>query len=356
MKILHYKVIEKITNIGVIILAEMIHHTNLRYVSDKEAGFTRRQKGNGFVYLDTKGSAIHDKSTREWIEAIVIPPAWQDVWISPYKNGHILATGRDAKGRKQYRYHPRWNKMTSEEKFGLLYKFGKALPHIREVTEAHLHEHSLSRQRVLATVVRLLEKTLIRIGNYEYAEANESYGLTTLRDNHAHIKGDKVTFEFVGKSGKEQIITLEDKRLARIVKRCRDIPGYDLFQYYDESGNHQTIGSADVNAYLEEITGEPFTAKVFRTWGGSVLAIKYLCEKCDDPPSDKICRDCVQHVSQLLGNTKSVCVKYYIHPLIMEAYTAGKLIPLCERFRASRSPSGLSPEERILMELISDKT
>ncbi len=333
----------------------MINNTNLRYVSDDAVGFTRRKKGSGFVYLDTKGNVIHDKSTREWIESIVIPPAWHEVWISPHKNGHILATGRDSKGRKQYRYHPRWNKMTSQEKFGLLYKFGKALPHIREVTETHLREHSLSRQRVLATIVRLLEKTLIRIGNSEYVEANDSYGLTTLQDNHAQIKGDKVTFEFVGKSGKEHEITLADKRLAKIVKQCRDIPGYDLFQYYDENGDHQTIGSADVNAYLEEISGEPFTAKVFRTWGGSVLAIKYLCEECDDEPSDKICRDCVKHVSELLGNTRSVCVKYYIHPLIMKAYSAGKLVPMYQHFRASRSPFGLSPEERTLMELINEK-
>src|SRR3954462_11254851 len=233
-----------------VILVDLINNTNLRYVSDHDAGITCKKKGSGFIYLDTKGNVIHDKATREWIEAIVIPPAWEEVWISPYKNGHILATGRDTKGRKQYRYHPRWNKMTSAEKFDQLYKFGKALPRIREVTEAHLREHNLSRQHVLATIVRLLEKTLIRIGNAEYAEANDSYGLTTLRDNHAHIKGDKVTFEFVGKSGKEHEITLADKRLARIVKQCRDIPGYDLFQYYDENGDHQSVGSTDVNAYL----------------------------------------------------------------------------------------------------------
>ena len=336
-------------------MAETIENTNLHYVSDNEVGFSRQKKGKGFVYLDTKGHVIQDKSTREWIESIVIPPAWQDVWISPQKNGHILATGRDEKGRKQYRYHPRWNKMTSEEKFGMLYKFGKALPHIREVTDSHMREHGLTRQRVLATVVRLLEKTLIRIGNTEYAEANDSYGLTTFHDNHAHIKGDKVTFEFVGKSGKEHEITLSDKRLAKIVKQCRDIPGYDLFQYYDENGERQSIGSADVNAYLEEITGEPFTAKVFRTWGGSVLAIRYLCEECDEEPSEKVCRECVKHVAQLLGNTKTVSEKYYIHPLILKVYTAGKLVPMYQHFRASRSPYGLSPEERVLMELIDEK-
>jgi len=336
-------------------VSDMILDAHLRHANINGAGYSRQKKGKGFVYLDTKGNVIHDKATREWIEAIVIPPAWEDVWISPYKNGHILATGRDNKGRKQYRYHPRWNKMTSEEKFGMLYKFGKALPYIRKMTESHLREHNLSRTRVLATIVRLLEKTLIRIGNAEYAEANESYGLTTLQDNMAHIKGDKVTFEFVGKSGKEHEITLADKRLAKIVKQCRDIPGYDLFQYYDESGEHQTIGSTDVNAYLMEITGEPFTAKVFRTWGGSVLAIKYLCEECVDEPSEKMCRECVKHVSSLLGNTKSVCVKYYIHPIIMEAYTQGKLVPMYQHYRASRSPFGLSPEERTLMELIKEK-
>ena len=330
-----------------------MNNTNLHHVSVDEPGYSRQKKGKGFVYLDTHGKVIRDKSTREWIEAIVIPPAWEEVWISPHKNGHILATGRDSKGRKQYRYHPRWNKMTSEEKFDLLYKFGKVLPHIREVTESHLRTHALSRTHVLATIVRLLETTLIRIGNSEYAEANESYGLTTLQDNHAHIKGDKVTFEFVGKSGKEHAITLSDKRLARIVKQCRDIPGYDLFQYYDENGDHQSIGSADVNGYLEDITGQPFTAKVFRTWGGSVLAIKYLCEECADESNEKMCRNCVRYVSKLLGNTKSVCVKYYIHPLIMEAYTAGQLVPIYQHFRANKSPFGLSRAERTLMELIS---
>jgi DNA topoisomerase-1 len=339
------------------ILADMdtLTTAHLRHAPIDKAGITRKRKGDRFIYYDPKGSLIQDKVTKDWIESLVIPPAWQEVWISPYKNSHILATGRDSKGRKQYRYHPRWNKMTSEEKFGMLYKFGKALPHIREATESHLKAHNLTRTRVLATIVRLLEKTLIRIGNAEYAEANESYGLTTLQDDHAQIKGDKVTFEFIGKSGKEHTITLADKRLARIVKQCRDIPGYDLFQYYDENGDHQTIGSADVNAYLEEITGEPFTAKVFRTWGGSALAIKYLCEECSDEPNEKMCKDCVKHVSQLLGNTKSVCVKYYIHPMIMEAYTAGKLVPMYQHYRASRSPYGLSPEERTLMELIAEK-
>lgn len=329
-----------------------LKQARLRYVSTDKPGLQRKKKGSGFTYLDTKGEVIQDKDTREWIEAIVIPPAWKEVWISPYKNGHILATGRDERGRKQYRYHPKWNQMSGEEKFGHLLKFGRALPHIREVTDQHLKERALSRQRVLATIVRLLETTLIRIGNYEYAMSNDSYGLTTLRDNHAEIKGDRVTFEFVGKSGKEHAIGLTDKRLARIVKQCRDIPGYDLFQYYDEKGDHHSIESADVNAYLKEITGEPFTAKVFRTWGGSAIAIKYLCESCTEEDSAKACRECVKYVAESLGNTKAVSIKYYIHPLIMEAYTEGRLISMYKRYRTGKSPYALLPEEKTLLELI----
>lgn len=329
-----------------------LKQARLRYVSTDKPGLTRKKKGSSFTYLNTKGEVIRDKETREWIEAIVIPPAWKEVWISPYKNGHILATGRDERGRKQYRYHPKWNQMSGEEKFGHLLKFGRALPHIREVTDEHLRERTLSRQRVLAAIVRLLETTLIRVGNYEYALTNDSYGLTTLRDKHAEIKGSRVAFEFVGKSGKEHMIELTDKRLASIVKQCRDIPGYDLFQYYDENGDHRSVGSADVNAYLEEVTGEPFTAKVFRTWGGSAKAIKYLCESCTEADSAKASRACVKHVAESLGNTQAVSIKYYIHPLIMKAHSEGRLVPTYKRYRAGKSPYALLPEEKTLLELI----
>lgn len=333
-----------------------LKQAHLRYVSTDKPGFSRKRKGSGFTYLDTKGEVIHDKETRDWIESIVIPPAWKEVWISPHKNGHILAVGRDERGRKQYRYHPRWNQMSGEQKFGQLLKFGHALPHIREVTEKHLRERTLSRNRVLAAVVRLLETTLIRVGNAEYAITNDSYGLTTLRDKHAEVKGDKVAFEFVGKSGKEHAIELTDKRLARIVKQCRDIPGYDLFQYYDADGSHHAVGSADVNAYLHEITGEPFTAKVFRTWGGSSTAIKYLCEMCSEEDSAKASRECIKHVAGSLGNTKAVSIKYYIHPLIMKAHAEGRLAPMYKRYRAGKSPYALLPEEKTLLELIESET
>lgn len=324
----------------------------LRYVSTEEEGYTRKKWGRGFTYRDPDGNTVTDDALRQWIESIAIPPAWTDVWISPYKNGHILATGRDDKNRKQYCYHPRWQEMQNETKFDRLAQFGKCLPMIRKVTDAHLRKHKLSRQRVLAGLVRLLESTLIRIGNTEYAKNNDSFGLTTLTDDHAEIEGNKIIFEFVGKSGQEHSIVLRDARLARIVKRCRDIPGYDLFQYYDDDGTRRTVGSGDVNAYLKQITGEDFTAKDFRTWGGSTLAIKYLCEQCRDQPSERATLDCVDHVANLLGNTTAVCRKYYIHPRIMEAYEDGRLQTIYEAAPQPESDYDLSPEETTLIRLV----
>lgn len=329
-----------------------LKQARLRYVSTDQPGLRRKKNGSGFTYFDADGNRIRDAETRAWIESIVIPPAWTEVWISPYKNGHILATGRDERGRKQYRYHPNWNKLSGQEKFSGLVTFGHALPRIREVTDRHLRERGLTRSRVLATVVRLLETTLIRVGNYEYALANDSYGLTTLRDKHAQVERDQITFEFVGKSGKAHLIALTDKRLARIIKQCRELPGYELFQYLDDKGERRSVGSADVNAYLEDITGQPFTAKIFRTWGGSTLAIKYLCETCDETDNAKACRDCVRHVAASLGNTQTVSLKYYIHPLILEAYNEGRLAAMFKRYRPTKSPYALMPEEKTLLELI----
>ena len=326
----------------------------LRHVSTEEPGYTRKPWGRGFTYQDADGETVRDQDLRAWMESIVIPPAWTDVWISPYKNGHILATGRDSEGRKQYRYHPKWQEIRNQKKFDRLLRFGECLPHLRQVTDADLRGHKLSRQRVLAGVVRLLENTLIRIGNTEYAQKNNTYGLTTLTDDHAEIDGEKVVFDFVGKSGKEHTIMLKDARLAPIVQRCQDIPGYDLFQYYDEAGDHRTVESSDVNEYLKKHTGETFTAKVFRTWGGSTLAIKYLCEHQDDDPGVDI-GGCFQHVADLLGNTTSVCRQYYVHPLVSQVYEAGQLCqPYNEYAQAEeeRSPYDLAPEEKTLMHLI----
>lgn len=326
---------------------------NLRYVDTDAPGYTRKKWGRGFTYQDKQGNTIRDKSLRRWIESIVIPPAWTEVWISPYRNGHILATGRDDRGRKQYRYHPDWREIREQKKFDRLHAFGEQLPTIREVTDEHLRQRKVSRERVLAAVVRLLESTLIRIGNEEYAQKNDSYGLTTLTDDHAEIEGGRIIFEFVGKSGKEHSVTLRDPRLARIVKRCQDIPGYELFQYYDEDGERRVVDSADVNAYLQDITGKPLTAKVFRTWGGSTMAIKYLCEQCEETIDDAAARECVTHVAAALGNTKAVSRKFYIHPLILDAYHDGRLIAIYRTFQdAPTAAHGLTPEERTLMRLI----
>jgi DNA topoisomerase-1 len=326
----------------------------LRYVSTTAPGYSRRRNGRGFTYLDSDGTTIRDPALRRWIEDIVIPPAWTDVWISPYRNGHILATGRDDKGRKQYRYHPDWQQARSQKKFDQLYAFGECLPRIRETTESHLRQRSLSRERVLAAIVRLLETTLIRIGNAEYAQANDSYGLTTLTDDHARINGSEIVFDFVGKSGKEHTVMLRDRRLARIVKRCQDLDGYHLFQYYDENNQQQAVGSADVNAYLHEISGQPFTAKHFRTWGGSVRAVEYLCAHCaDGGETAAAARDCIAHVAESLGNTKTVCRQYYIHPAILDAWADGSLPALYAACQADTEPgSALSAAERTLMRLI----
>ena len=328
---------------------------HLDYISTDTVGYKRKKWGRGFTYLDTKGKTINDLKLRQWIESIAIPPAWTDVWICPNKNGHILAMGRDDKGRKQYCYHPKWHEMRNQKKFDDLLDFGKNLPLIRANTDEHLRQHKVSRERVLATVVRLLETTLIRIGNDEYAKNNNSYGLTTLTDDHATINGNKIIFDFVGKSGQEHTIELRDRRLARIVQHCQDIPGYELFQYYDEEGINQTLSSGDINDYLYEITGKSFTAKVFRTWGGSVLAIKHLCEECHNLPPKTGIQVCVDHVAQALGNTKAVCRQYYIHPIILDAYSDGKLAKIYKsKQKKSSSKFDLSPEELTLMKLIAE--
>jgi DNA topoisomerase-1 len=268
------------------------------------------------------------------IKALAIPPAWTDVWICADPRGHLQATGRDARGRKQYRYHPRWRDVRDEVKYGRLIAFAGALPKIRARTQADLRKPGLPRQKVLATVVQLLEKTFIRVGNEEYAKQNGSVGLTTMRDQHAKVNGTSVRFEFRGKSGVQHAVDLRDKRLARIVKACRDLPGYELFQYVDGDGTREVIDSADVNEYLREITGEDFTAKDFRTWAGTVLAAAEL-SAADGASSPRQARrnivKAVEAVAERLGNTRAVCRKSYIHPAIFDAYLAGARIEGDER-------------------------
>jgi DNA topoisomerase-1 len=289
----------------------------------------RELRGGKFVYRDGKGRVIKNKKILARIQALVIPPAWTNVWICPHADGHVQATGRDARGRKQYRYHAQWNSARDDGKYGRMIEFATALPHIRKRVEADLKKTPLSRDHVLATVVRLLEKTLIRIGNEEYARANKSFGLTTLRDNHVQIKGSSLTFHFRAKSGVVQTIAIDDATLARFVKKCRELPGPMLFQYLDGEGQRQCLDSAAVNAYLREITGKPFTAKNFRTWSGTVLVAQALCEVPPATTEAAFKRNTVKAVDlarERLGNTRAVCRRSYVHPAVFEAYRAGVTI------------------------------
>lgn len=326
----------------------------MEYVSDAMPGFHRKRHGQGFSYLGRDGRPIRDPKLRAWIESIRIPPAWNDVWISPIRNGHLLATGRDSRGRKQYRYHPAWMARRNEEKFEQIAAFGRCLPAIRATTDAHLRRAGLPREKVLAAVIRLLEATYIRVGNREYARDNDTYGLTTLEDQHVEITGGTVHFEFVGKSGIEHSVSLHDRRLARIVKGCRDIAGYPLFQYYTDGGQPQAVGSADVNAYLREISGQDFTAKTFRTWGASIRLITLLAaqpEAASEAEAEQQIRDVVKRIAGELGNTVAVCRKYYMHPAILEAHRAHRLTTLIARRKADASPDALTPEEKALVTL-----
>ena len=305
----------------------------LRYVSDAMPGITRRRAGKAFSYRRPDGQLIRDRAELVRIRRLAIPPAWTRVWICRHANGHLQATGRDARGRKQYRYHPEWRAVRDAAKFDRMLAFGQALPRIRARIAEDQACRGLPRAKVLATVVRLLEVTLIRVGNQEYARDNGSYGLTTLRDRHVEFDGARVIFEYRGKGGKLHRISLRDRRLARIVRSCQELPGQHLFQYLDEDGERQPVDSADVNEYLQEITGEPFTAKDFRTWAGTVLASLALgeFESFDSQAAAKrnVTR-AIEQVAAQLGNTVAVCRKSYIHPEVIEAYLDGTLLELLQ--------------------------
>jgi len=330
----------------------------LRYVDDRRVPGIRRIGAKTRVrYVAPNGRTVGDKRELQRIRALVIPPAWKDVWICPDPLGHLQATGRDVRGRKQYRYHPRWREVRDEVKYGRLIAFAQGLPKIRQRTGADLRKAGLPREKVLAAVVQLLEKTLIRVGNEEYAKDNGSFGLTTFRDQHAKIKGGTVRFEFKGKSGVGHAIDLQDRRLAKIVKACRDLPGYELFQYVDDDGERQTVDSADVNKYLRDISGEDFTAKDFRTWAGTVLAAKALAEVANFKSSSEAKRNIVkaiESVAKKLGNTKAVCRKCYIHPAILEAYMDGATIQTLKTRAAkmSRARATLNGEEAAVVNMI----
>ena len=301
----------------------------LRYVSDTGPGITRKRAGKGWSFTGLDGKPIKDKAEVARIKSIGIPPAWTDVWICPVANGHIQATGRDAKGRKQYRYHPRWREVRDDTKYARMMAFGRALPGIRDRVEQDLRRQGIPREKVLATVVRLLETTLIRVGNDEYAKTNDSFGLTTMHDEHVDIQGNSVDFHFRGKSGVEHAVRIRDRRMAAVVRRCQELPGQTLFQYLDDAGDPHTIDSGDVNAYLREITGEDFTAKDFRTWAGTVLAAQALQEfgavDSEAEAKQNILR-AVEAVAARLGNTRTICRKCYVHPAVLDAYTDGSML------------------------------
>ena len=307
--------------------------------------------------MDQHGRAVTSRHVLDRIKSLAVPPAWTRVWICPDPLGHLQATGRDARGRKQYRYHARWREVRDEVKYGRLLEFAAALPALRERVAADLRRNGLPRAKVLATVVALLEKTLIRVGNEEYARANRSYGLTTMRDGHAKVKGGAIRFEFKGKSGIAHSVGVEDARLARIVRACRDLPGYDLFQYVDENGARCAVGSADVNDYVRDVCGEAFTAKDFRTWAGTVLVARALADA--EPAVTEVAGKraivrAIETAAQRLGNTVAVCRKCYVHPAVVEAFLEGEVITTARR--ASAKGHRLTGDEAAVARLIERRT
>jgi DNA topoisomerase I len=310
---------------------EAAERAGLRYTPDSIRGIRRVPHGDGFLYIGANGHPVSNESKLRRIRALAVPPGWTDVWICPHANGHLQVTARDARGRKQYRYHDRYRAVRDETKFDRMLAFSRVLPKAREAVESHLGLPGLSRDKILATVVWLLERTLIRVGNAEYARENESFGLTTLEDRHASVRGKTVSFAFRGKSGRDHSIKISEPRLARIIQRCQTLPGEQLFQYIDEEGNRQDIDSADVNEYLRRVAGPGITAKDFRTWAGTMLAAQALrgigpARLVKDKRANIV--KAVDQVAERLGNTRAVCRKYYIHPVILEAYGRGAVVPL----------------------------
>src|SRR5213594_3125044 len=309
---------------------EAAEEAGLEYVSDDRPGYARRAKNGEFEYLDTQGKTIREEQRLLRIKRLAIPPAWTDVWICPSPTGHIQATGRDARRRKQYRYHERWRELRDENKFGRLADFANALPKIRRRVAQDMRLPGLPREKVLAAVVGLLERTFIRIGNEEYARENKSFGLTTMKDRHVKVKGARLRFRFRGKSGRQHEVDITDRRIAKIVSKCQDLSGQDLFQYVSDEGESRNVTSQDVNDYLREITNENFTAKDFRTWAGTVLAAIALGAQCEFETKKQAkanVKTAVCAVAELLGNTPAICRKCYVHPAVLETYLANTSVP-----------------------------
>ena len=335
----------------------------LAYVTDGCAGVTRRRSGRGWVYFSPNGSRIRDPAKKRRLDSLAIPPAWTDVWICPDPNGHIQATARDARGRKQYRYHASYREARDRSKFRRMLEFSEVLPRLRERIERDLRAGHLSRRQLVATVIRLLDKTLIRVGNDEYARENRSFGLTTLRRRHVRVNGSEVRFTFRGKSGVEHEVALTDGRLAKIIQRCQDLPGQELFQYVDAASKRQAVTSDDVNEHLREITGRDVTAKDFRTWGGTMqaaVALRSLGPASSRREADRNIVRAIDEVSERLGNTRAVCRKYYVHPALINAYLAGRTVsfpePTLRRLARRRDRSAaLRRDEVAVLQFLQDE-
>ena len=332
--------------------AEAAEEAGLSYVSDDRPGYTRKARNGEFEYLDTQGKRIRDEQRLLRIKRLAIPPAWTNVWICPSPTGHIQATGRDVRRRKQYRYHERWRELRDENKFDRLAAFAKALPKIRRRIAKDLKLRGLPREKVLATVVRLLERTFIRIGNEEYARENKSFGLTTIKNRHVSVRGPHLCFRFRGKSGRQHEVDMTDRRIAKIVSKCQDLPGQDLFQYVSDDGEPRNVTSQDVNDYLREITNENFSAKDFRTWAGTVLAAIALTAQSEFETKKQAkanLKTAICAVARLLANTPAVCRKCYVHPAILEAYlTRTQIAGLSQAIKAPENINLRAVERAVL--------
>lgn len=346
---------------AVVDVKDAAEYAGLTYVSDDKPGIRRRRSGKGFRYENGNGERIKEQATLKRIRALAVPPAWTDVWICAKATGHVQATGRDARGRKQYRYHARFREVRESTKYHHMLAFAKNLPAIRRRVQEHLAQRGLPREKVLATIVHLLEATLIRVGSDEYARTNKSYGLTTLKNRHVEVEGSALKFNFKGKSGKVWKLNVRDRRIAKVIRACQELPGQELFQYVDESGENRDITSSDVNAYLREISGEDITAKDFRTWHGTVLAALALqeFEKFDSQAGAKRnIRDAIQKVAARLGNTPTICRKCYIHPEIITTYIEGSLLlEVKDKVEAElrKDLNSLRPEEAAVLTLLQNR-
>ncbi len=338
---------------------EVAVHVGLVYVTDGLPGITRKRAGKGWAFYRPNGKRIVDTKERKRILSLVIPPAWTDVWVCPNPKGHIQVTARDAKGRKQYRYHEQYREARDQSKFRGIFEVGEVLPKIRERAEKDLWASKLSRRQVLATVVTLLDKTLIRVGNRNYAKEHKHYGLTTLCRKHVEVEGSKLRFSFKGKSGIQHAVSITDKRIAQIIQRQQDLPGHELFKYLDDDGKRHTITSDDVNAYLQEITGSHITAKDFRTWGGTMMAgvaLRFVGPANTQRQAMQNVNKAIDAVSNLLGNTRTVCKKYYVHPALIEAYMDGRVAPPSEDLPKKKnrrsSPPALRRDEVAVLQFL----